>query len=455
MIHAALPALLLAAGAAGALSPEEARGRQLFLRGTGASGQAVAAVVGDAPVSAPMPCAGCHGARGQGGAEGGVRAPPLTWDALSRPSAGRGASGRPRPAYDGPRQLVRAIAMGLDSGGRALAPAMPRYQLLREDAGDLVVFLRRLGTLRDPGVGDGALTLGVLLPEAPADPASPRARLRELLRAAAEAWAGDANARGGIYTRRLELRFVDRPSAEDEPFAFIGWGDDGVAAWMAEHEVPFVRVAGGTAAAAGFAFDVGPSPADEVGRLVELAASRGQVPLAVAGPEADAGAPLAAAARAACQPPRCRLAASSAAARAVLCLDAACLRGMPAHAVALVPSLLAEEAVSAAPPGGAVLAARASPPDIDPAAAARYRLAPARLADQWSLLAAARLVEHVLQRAGADLTRASFISTLRTTRNLATGFSPPLSFDADRSRGTDTVRLLRLDPGKDALTPVE
>ena len=89
------------------------------------------------------------------------------------------------------------------------------------------------------------------------------------------------------------------------------------------------------------------------------------------------------------------------------------------------------------------------------AAAAAYRLAPAHLADQWSFLAAGRLVEGVLQRAGAGVSRASFVATLQQTRRFATGFSPPLTFDADHSRGTDAVRLWRLDPRSGALTPVE
>jgi len=389
MSAAAWMALLLA------LTPAEERGREIYLHGTGAP-----AVVGDAPVGAPMPCAGCHGAEGRGGGEGGVRAPAITWDALSHPGAAR-------PAYE-PRSLVRAIAMGIGASGRPLPASMPRYQLRREEADDLVAFLRRLGTLRDPGLSDDALVLGVLLPgTSPGAGAS----AREEVRGAALAWAAEVNARGGIYTRRVELRFVDRPSDGDPPFLYLGWGGDGVARWMAEHEVPFLRAGGGTDQASPFVFDLGPSPSDEARALQRQ--------------------------------------------RGVFCPDVASIRSAPAGVRALVPSALADEAIAVNPAGGAIIAARVAPSDIDPALAAAYHLAPAHLSDQWSLLAAARLAENVLQRAGAGVSRASFVATLQQTRRFATGFSPPLTFDAERSRGTDVVRLLRLDPKTRSLTPAE
>lgn len=431
--------------AAGVLTPVELRGRELFLRGGGEAGQAVTATVGDATITAPLPCAGCHGADGRGSAEGGVRVPEITWDALARPSDGRSTSGRKRAAYD-PQRLVRAIALGFDSSGNALAAPMPRYQLTRDDAEALVAFLRRLGTLRDPGIADDALTIGVLLPPAPRS---------EAVRAAVESWAQDVNARGGIYARRLEVRYsVDGPSPEeDQPFAFIGWGDDGVARWMLEHEIPFIRTAGGESAAAGgpYVFDTGPSPADEVRRLVAFASERGMLPLAIAAE--SAGTPLAAVARDACRPPRCRWTDHAGKARAVLYLDAASMRSA-GGAMILVPSALAEEAI-AAPLGETIIAARAVPSDVDPAVAEAYRLAPARLAEQWSVLAAVRIVEEVLRRAGAGVTRESFLSTLQSTRDLATGFSPPMSFGQGRIQGTSVVRLLRLDRRSGTLTPVE
>lgn len=424
-----------------ALTPAEDHGRDLFSNGIAVSGEAVPVTVGDVTMSVAMPCAGCHGVDGGGGGEGGIRAPAITWEALSHRATN---PGRRRQAYDA-RRLVRAIAMGRDSDGHALASTMPRYQLQREDADNLAAFLQRLGTLRDRGIGERTLTIGVLLPSD---------RSGDVLRVTAAAWAREVNARGGIYARQLSLRFMERPSPADVPFAFLGWGDDEVARWMAQHQVPFIRVAGGNETASPFVFDLGPSLASEVDRLVAFATEEREVPILLSRSSSTPlpASVLASPSLAACTVPRCRTD-EAASARAVLCLDATCLRAVPASALALVPSSLGERAVATLK-GDAIIAAVAVPSDIDPGAAAAYHLEPVQLADKWGLLAAGRLLVHALSRAGADLSRASFAATLRSTRHLKTGFSPPLSFDADCFRGTEVVRLLRFDAAKRTLTPL-
>src|ERR1043165_6268300 len=53
------------------LTPAERRGRALFLRGESASKREITAIVNDLDVPATtVPCAGCHGRRGEGKAEG-------------------------------------------------------------------------------------------------------------------------------------------------------------------------------------------------------------------------------------------------------------------------------------------------------------------------------------------------------------------------------------------------
>lgn len=166
----------------------EERGRAMYEHGPRGD-----ATIGDTTMSVPMACGGCHGAGGRGRTEGGVTAPDITWEALSR----RG--------YDA-KTVVRAIAMGVSSRGATLAAPMPRYHLTRADADDLLAFLRQLGTRAEPGLTDGAIRIGVLAPESQRD--------------AIASWADDVNRRGGIYARRIELRF----DAEDVLVA-IGSGD--------------------------------------------------------------------------------------------------------------------------------------------------------------------------------------------------------------------------------------
>src|SRR6185295_6511405 len=195
-MRAEVPALLLLLAAAprslwgGELTAAEVRGKQIYTQGTSASGVGIKAALGDdgneVPASA-LPCAGCHGLDGRGGKEGGVRPSDLTPEALGRPAHGE-AGGRSHPPYDD-RRLVRAIAMGFDPASNRLHVAMPRYRLTRQDAADLLAYLKRLGHEEEPGLSATAVHLGVLLPggkrqetEAEAVQAALTARCAELNR---------------------------------------------------------------------------------------------------------------------------------------------------------------------------------------------------------------------------------------------------------------------------------
>src|SRR5215211_4404544 len=70
------------------LTPQERRGKQIYVQGTTAAGREVMAYVGDAAIEVPgsaMPCANCHGLDGQGKPEGGVVPSNLSWEALTKP----------------------------------------------------------------------------------------------------------------------------------------------------------------------------------------------------------------------------------------------------------------------------------------------------------------------------------------------------------------------------------
>jgi len=182
--------LLSAPGLAQPLNDAERRGKALYLSGESSSGEEILALVGgDAGVEVPagtVPCARCHGHDGRGRAEGAAAAPDITWPALT------GA----RPPYD-EGAVKQALTLGTDPTGRPLDPTMPRYRLSLRDAGDLIAYLRRIATDRDPGLGEDTLVVGTLLPGA--------TDLREPFRAALEAAIGEVNRVGGIAGRRLEL----------------------------------------------------------------------------------------------------------------------------------------------------------------------------------------------------------------------------------------------------------
>ena len=198
-----LCALLVAAGD---LIPEEQRGRQIYLRGTTADGKDIVVLLdaGATPANGSvLSCASCHGAEGKGKNEGGVSPPDITWATLTKPYLVARPGGGSRPPYT-ERTLKRAVVMGVDSGGRQLQPVMPRFQLSYRDADDLIAFLKKLGRVPDPGLSDSVVRVGVLLPQAERLPAMHRTVQRVL-----SSYFDHLNRGGGIYGRRIELKFLD------------------------------------------------------------------------------------------------------------------------------------------------------------------------------------------------------------------------------------------------------
>src|SRR5262249_3491557 len=161
------------------------RGRQIYLSGTGSNGTPIETVAGDGDVKVPaaiLRCVNCHGRDGRGKPEGGIYPSDIRWSELSKPYAMTTMSGRERPPYSD-SLLIRAITMGIDSGGNRLNVAMPKYQLTREQADDLVAYLKVLDNMLDPGITDQTIKIGVILPPAETFGGMHRA-LRETLLAA-------------------------------------------------------------------------------------------------------------------------------------------------------------------------------------------------------------------------------------------------------------------------------
>jgi ABC-type branched-subunit amino acid transport system substrate-binding protein len=197
---------------ANGLSPQQGRGKQIYLRGTSPGGRSITAVLGqsrDAVSAALVTCGNCHGLDGRGRPEGGIEPPNLTWAALRR--ANRTEGRRNRPAYT--TSLVgRAITMGLDSSGAPLGLGMPCYQLSPEDLSDLIAYLEVLGTEPDPGVSPSALRIGTLLPPEEVAP-----ELRETLIRTLGAFTDNINRRNGVYNRKFELVFEELAISGQSP----------------------------------------------------------------------------------------------------------------------------------------------------------------------------------------------------------------------------------------------
>ncbi|HEV2801263.1 MAG TPA: ABC transporter substrate-binding protein [Pyrinomonadaceae bacterium] len=189
------------------LSPQEKRGKQIYLKGESADGTEIKSLIGgdklELPASA-FPCANCHGLRGEGTREGGIEPPPVNWDALVRPHTSA-LTRRERPPYT-EATLARAITAGLDPTGARLHPGMPQYLLTAAQMGDLIAYLKQLGKEADadPGIDDRRIKVGAALPLTGA-----LARVGEDMRATLAAYFAEVNAGGGIYGRQFDLVVVD------------------------------------------------------------------------------------------------------------------------------------------------------------------------------------------------------------------------------------------------------
>jgi len=145
------------------LTPAERRGRAIYLRGE-TQGKPLTAVVGDLEVpGSTINCAGCHGRRGEGKAEGGVVAGNLTWSNLTKSYGHTHPNGRKHGPFT-ESSLTTAVVRGVDPSGNELAVAMPRYRISIEDMNDLVAYIKRLEFDRDPGLTSESIDVGVPLP---------------------------------------------------------------------------------------------------------------------------------------------------------------------------------------------------------------------------------------------------------------------------------------------------
>ncbi len=172
----------LSGGAASAGDAEA--GRRLYWEGVGADGLPVKATTrGDIEISgAQFSCVGCHRPSGYGGSEGGVYVPPIRGDLLYEESKGdrnrifkelfleaqggdfwsKMRDPRSRPAYDD-ASLARAILGGVDPAGRKLDETMPRYKLGKEDAQNIIAYLKSRGGEPVPGVGGDEIRFATIV----------------------------------------------------------------------------------------------------------------------------------------------------------------------------------------------------------------------------------------------------------------------------------------------------
>ena len=488
---------------AGGLTESERRGKAIYLRGESPTGRKITTMLGDIDVPAStMTCAGCHGLRGEGKTEGGVTAGNLTWTNLVKAYGHTHPSGRKHAAFD-EKLFTRALVQGLDPTGNELAVAMPRYEMAPEDLADLIAYLKRIEADRDPGLTETTITVGTILPKDGAL-AETGAAMKDVL----TAYFANINDKGGIYSRRIELKTIDagpdaagtaanakRSIETGEIFALVSGlsagADKELATITRDAEIPFLGAATlltqNNAQENRNLFYLLPGASQQARSLINFAASRPGLKksgFAIVHSENE----LALAAATAIEDQARKIGWSSISKKAIPTdrFDAAALVGslkaegvetvfflsssgesafINAAAAAnwtphvfLLGALAPRDLVKTLPlsfKDRVFLSFPTVPSDVAPAGLAelraleeKYKFAPGHTASKLNAFAAAKIFTEALKRSGRELSREKLITTLEGIYEYETGVTPTITFGPNRRVGAMGAYVVSIDPAK-------
>lgn len=486
------------------LTPQERRGKAIYLRSESPSGKEIVAMVGemDLPAST-VTCAGCHGLRGEGKTEGGVTAGNLTWSDLAKPYGHAHPTGRKHGPFN-EKLFARSLVLGLDPAGNEMAVAMPRYKMSAEDMADLIAYLKRIDADRDPGLTETSIKVATILPKEGAL-AETGAAMKDVL----NAYFANINDRGGIYNRNIELQTIETgadaaataanartPIENGQVFAMVSGlsagADKELTALTQESETPFIGPLT-LLPQTGFTsnrnvFYLLPGATEQARALVNFAAGKAELrksPLAIVHSQDE----LALAAAEAIEDQARNKAWSSVVRKAYSRerFDAAAivasLKREGAEAVVLLGTSGEDSAfINAAaaanwnphvfllgPLSGkrlvetvplsfkerVFLSFPTVPIDISPAGLSewrelqkKYKFETRHTASQLMAFASAKIFTEALKRAGRDLSREKLVTALEGLYEYETGVTPSITFGPNRRVGAMGAYIVSIDPAK-------
>jgi ABC-type branched-subunit amino acid transport system substrate-binding protein len=213
------------------LSPAEERGRVIYFEGSAPSGDPITAYLGENRLELPgeaATCGSCHGHDGKGRPESGILPSNVTWKYLTRSYGHLHPGGLEHSRFD-EESLEVYMRTGVYPGGERGDPSMPVYEISDRDLDDLLAYMKLVGEILDPGLGETTVRVGTLLPSG-----GPLGEIGDVIRDVLQACFEEVNQTGGVYGRRLELA-VHRIRAAEEA------RPEAVGEWLAE-ERPFALV---------------------------------------------------------------------------------------------------------------------------------------------------------------------------------------------------------------------
>lgn len=479
------------------LTESERRGKEIYLRGSSSSGQEIVGRVGEVEVpGSTVSCSGCHGMRGEGKTEAGVTAGNLTWSNLVKPYGHEHPIGRKHGPFND-LSFIRAVVNGIDANGNDLLVAMPRYKLSPEDIADLIAYLKQIESDLDPGLTDSSIRIGLVLPSHGAL-ADVGAAIKDVF----TAYFDDLNQRGGIFNRKIDLRFanaaanVDMANAvqtfaqQEQIFAFVGGlsagADAQLAAFARTEQIPFIGpstlLPHVEAPVNRYVFYLLPGVADQAVSLVNFAVAQPEnTPIAIVHSDSTLG--VAAANAAAEQAKRVgkTIAAklvykpeSADAKRIVEELKTRGVRVVLFFGAAKEESALVESAAAVGwTPNLFVLGVMSGrelpvtttafkdkifvayptlPADITNEGRTefrtlheKYKFKPRYTASQLAAFAAAKVFVEGLTRAGKDLSREKLITSLEGLYEYETGLTPRITFGPNRRVGAAGAHVVEMN----------
>jgi ABC-type branched-subunit amino acid transport system substrate-binding protein len=375
------------------------------------------------------------------------------------------------------------------------------------DLADLIAYLKRLGVDRERGISEESVTVGMIIPTR-----GQLANLGEAVKAVTRAYFEELNDKGGIYNRKINLKFAEtgNSSAETSAIArrfvqdesvfaltspFIAGADEEIATLMKELEVPAVGpltlepqvghplnryvfyllsgLAGQTQVLINFASRQ--SPDLKTGLLIVYPENASKEMLIKAiGSQCT---------RDGCGPieqvsyPSAMQASALADKLSRTRKDVVFFLGSDEEALALVneadklqwsptfyfPGGLGANNLFSAPQSFKhkfLLSLPASPSDQTPqgiaefrALAAKYNLPRNHLASQMLALSAAKILAEGLKQSGRDLTVENLIAALERLNEYQTGLTPPITYGPNRRLGAAGAYVVLVDLDKKEFVP--
>ena len=385
---------------------------------------------------------------------------------------------------------------------------MPRYQMSEQDLADLVAYLKRLGKDRDPGINENKIVIGSAVPVT-----GPLSEMGQAIKAVTTAFFTELNSQGGIYNRRVEVKFVDtldtpagtrsnieRLLKDDQVFAmtgaFIAGAEKEIVPLLAEQSVPlmgpFTLYPQTSLPLNREVFYLLSGPDDQSRAMVDFAAGRPELQkarIAALYPRTEASANTLTAIKAEAEKKRLttpqayeyepgRFDAAGIVKQLKLSSpDVVFFLGGPEEVLSFMqeaekldwfptiflPSANANAGIFSAPArfdGKLFCSFPTSPTDQDAeglkqflSLAEKYQLPKKHLAAQILAYSAARILVEALKRAGKDVSREKLIQVLEGLYEYRTGLTPAITFGPNRRIGALGAYVVTIDLKKQQFVP--